>query len=109
MADFPLDFPVDFTVSIIMIRLRYSESYQSFKLCLFSGLRNISLQILRIVGRVWNEGSRMLYMSKATITIDYYKAFGLTKSPLLGAACIDQASSYLEDAEQAPLRAFTKQ
>ena len=92
-----------------MIRLRYSESYQSFKLCLFSGLRNISLQILRIVGRVWNEGSRMLYMSKATITIDYYKAFGLTKSPLFGAACIDQASSYLEDAEQAPLRAFTKQ
>ena len=27
---------------------------------LFSGLRNISLQILRIVGRVWNEGSRIL-------------------------------------------------
>ena len=27
---------------------------------LFSGLRNTSLQILRIVGRVWNEGSRML-------------------------------------------------
>ena len=48
-------------------------------------------------------------MSKATITIDYYEAFGLTKSPLFGAACIDQASSYLEGAEQAPLRAFTKQ
>ena len=27
---------------------------------LFSGLRNIFLQILRIVGRLWNEGSRML-------------------------------------------------
>ena len=27
---------------------------------LVSGLRNISLQILRIVGRVWYEGSRML-------------------------------------------------
>ena len=47
--------------------------------------------------------------SKATIAMDYYKAFGLTKSPLFGAACIDQASSYLERAEQAPLRAFTKQ
>ena len=47
---------------------------------LFSGLRSISLQI-PIVGRVWNEGSRM---SKATITIDYYKAFGVTKSPSLG-------------------------
>ena len=46
---------------------------------------------------------------KATITIDHYEAFGLTKSPLFGAACIDQASSYLEGAEQAPLRAFTKQ
>ena len=30
----------------------------------------------------------------ATINIDYYKAFGLTKSPLFGAACIDQVSSY---------------
>ena len=58
---FPLDFPVVFTVSIIMIRLRYIiESCQSFQTVLFSGLRNISLQILRIVGRVWNEGSRML-------------------------------------------------
>ena len=102
MADFRLDFPVVFTVSITMIRLRYiNESCQSFQTVLFSGLRNISLHILRIVGRVWNEGSR--------ITIDYYKAFGLTKSPLFGAACIDQASSYLEGAEQAPLRAFTKQ
>ena len=27
---------------------------------LLSGLRNISLQILRIVGRVWNEGCRLL-------------------------------------------------
>ena len=44
-----------------MIRLRYIiESCQSFQTVLFSGLRNISLQILRIVGRVWNEGSRML-------------------------------------------------
>ena len=48
-------------------------------------------------------------MSKATNTIDYYKAFGLTKSPLFGAAFIDQAFSYLEGAEQAPLRTFTKQ
>ena len=48
-------------------------------------------------------------MSKAAITIDYYKAFGLTKSPLFGAACIGQASSFLEGTEQAPLRAFIKQ
>ena len=54
----------------------------------FSGLRKISLQTLRIVGRVWNV------MSMATITIDYYKAFGLTKSPLFGVDCIDQVSSY---------------
>ena len=61
VADFPLDFPVVFTVSIIMNRLRYIiESCQSFQTVLFSGLRNISLQILRILGRVWNEGSRML-------------------------------------------------
>ena len=60
-ADFPLGFPVVFTVSIIMNRLRYIiESCQSFQTVLFSGLRNISLQILRIVSRVWNEGSRML-------------------------------------------------
>ena len=62
MADFPLDFPVVFTVTIIMIRLRcIIESCQSFQTVLFSGLRNISLQILRYVGRVWNEASRMLY------------------------------------------------
>ena len=61
MADFPLDFPVVFTVSMIMIQLRcIIESSQSFQTVLFSGLRNISLQILRIVGRVWNEDSRML-------------------------------------------------
>ena len=62
MADFPLDFPIVFTVSIIMNRLRYIiESCQSFQTVLLSGLRNISLQILCIVGRVWNElGSRML-------------------------------------------------
>ena len=106
MADlcggFSFDFPVVFTVSIAMIRLRYIiESCQSFQTVLFSGLRNISLQILRVVGRVWNEGSH--------ITIDYYEAFGFTKSPLFGTACIDQDSSYLEGAEQAPLRAFTKQ
>ena len=60
-ADFPLDFPVVFTVSIIMNRLNYiTESCQSFQTVLFSGLRNMSLQILRIVGRVWNDGSRML-------------------------------------------------
>ena len=61
MADFPPDFPVVFTVSIIMIRLRYIvESCQSLQTVLFSGLRNISLQILCIVSRVWNEGSRTL-------------------------------------------------
>ena len=55
------DFPVVFTVSIIVIRLRHIiESCQSFQTVLFSGLTNISLQILRIVGRVWNGGSRML-------------------------------------------------
>ena len=54
VADFPL-------VSITTIRLRYIiESCQSCQTVLFSGLRNISLQILRIVGRVWNEGSRIL-------------------------------------------------
>ena len=37
-------------------------------------------------------------MSKATITIDYSKEFGPTKFPLFRAACIDQASSYLEGA-----------
>ena len=52
---FPLDFPVVFTVSISMNRFRYIiESCLSFQTVLFSGLRNISLQILRIVGRVWN-------------------------------------------------------
>ena len=61
MADLPLDFPVVFTVSIIMIRLRnIIESCQSFQTVLFYGLGNISLQILHIVGRVWNEGNRML-------------------------------------------------
>ena len=109
MADFPLDFPVVFTVSIIMIRLIYIiESCQSFQTVLFSGLRNISLQVLRDVGRVWNEGSRMLFQrlpSPSTTT----RCFGLTKSPLFGPACIDQAFSYLEGAEQAPLRTFTKQ
>ena len=47
MAEFPLDFPVVFTVNIIINRLRYIiESCQSFQTVLFSGLRNISLQIL---------------------------------------------------------------
>ena len=60
MADVPLDFPVVFTVSIIMIRLRYIiESCQSLQTVSFSGLKNISLQILRIVGRllqgVWSN------------------------------------------------------
>ena len=60
VADFPLDFPVVFMVSIIMNRLRYIiDSCQSFQTVFFSCLRNISLQILRIVGRVWNEDSRM--------------------------------------------------
>ena len=61
MADFPLVFPVVFTLSIIMIRGRYIiESCLSFQTVSFSGFRNISLQILRIVSRVWNQGSRML-------------------------------------------------
>jgi len=62
VADFPLDFRVVFMVSIIMIRLRYIiDNYcHSFQTVLFSGLRNISLQILCTVGRVWNKGSRML-------------------------------------------------
>ena len=61
MADFPLDFPVVLTVSIIMNRLRYIiESCQSFQTVLFSGLRNISHQVLGIVGLVGNEGSCML-------------------------------------------------
>ena len=61
VADFPLDFLVVFNVTIIMIRLRYIiKSCQSFQTMLFSGLRNNSLKNLRIVGRVWNEGSRFL-------------------------------------------------
>ena len=72
MADFPLDFPVVVTVSIIMNRLRYIiESCQSFQTVLFSCLRNILLQILRIVGGVLNEGSCMLCQwlpSPSTIT-----------------------------------------
>ena len=58
VADFPLDFPVVFTASIIMNRLSYI--IESCQTVLFSGLRNISLQMLRIVGRIWNDGSRML-------------------------------------------------
>ena len=46
---------------IIKIQHRYIiESCQSFQTMLFSGLRNTSLQILHIVGQVWNERSRML-------------------------------------------------
>ena len=45
------DFPVIFMLSIIVIRLRHiTESCQSFQTVLFSGLRNILLQILPIVG-----------------------------------------------------------
>ena len=61
VTDFPLDFLVVCTVNIIIIRLIYRiESCHSFQTVLFSGFRNISLQSVRIVGRVWNEGSRML-------------------------------------------------
>ena len=61
VVDFPLDFRVVFTTSIIMIRFRYIiESCQSFQTVFFSGLRNISHQILHIAGQVWNEGSSML-------------------------------------------------
>ena len=90
VADFPLDFPVVFTVTIIMIRLRYIiESCQSLQTLLLSGLRNISLQILRYVGRVWNEGSRMLCQrlpSPSTTT----RRLVLQNLPLFGAGCIDQ-------------------
>ena len=56
MADSPLDLPVVLMVSIIMIQLRYiTDNCQSFQTVLFSGLRNISLQILYTVGRVWNK------------------------------------------------------
>ena len=51
---------------------------------MFSGLRNISLQILRIVGRVWNEGSRMLYMSKATSPSTTTRRLVLQNLPSLG-------------------------
>ena len=88
MADFSLDFPVVFTVSIIMIRLRYIiESCQSFQTVLFSSLRNISLHILRIVGRVWNEGIRMLCQrlpSPSTTT----RRLVLQNLPFLGLAAL---------------------
>ena len=60
MADFSLDSPVDFPVVFTNGPRYIIESCQSFQTVLFSGLKNISLQILCIVGRVWNEGSRML-------------------------------------------------
>ena len=95
VADFPLDFPVVFTVSIIMNRLRYViESCQSFQTVFFSGLTKISLQILRIVRRVWNEGSRMLRQWLPSPSTTTRRLVLQLKSPLYGAACIDQVSSY---------------
>ena len=85
MADFPLDFPVVFTVSIIMIRLRYIiESCQSLQTVLFSGLRKIMLQILRIVGRVWNEGSRMLCQRLPSPSTTIQGVWSYKISPLWG-------------------------
>ena len=94
MAEFPLDFLVVFTVSIIMNGLLYIiESCQIFQTVLFSGLRNISLlDSSHCRSRLEQRQSHV--MSMASITIDYYKAFGLTKPLLFGAACIDQVSSY---------------
>ena len=108
MADVPLDFPVVFKVSIIMIQLLYYGKFSEPSNCVVlwsekhfaSGSSHCCSSL---------ERGRSHVMSKTTITIDYNKAFGLTKSPLFRAACIVQASSFLEGAEQAPLRAFTKQ
>ena len=107
MADVPLDFPVVFTVSIIMIQLIYYEKFSEPSNCVVlwseKHFASDSSHYRSSLERAWHV------MSKTTITIDYNKAFGLTKSPLFRAACIVQASSYLDGAEQAPLRAFTKQ
>ena len=67
----------------------------------FFGSRKISLQILRFVGRVWNEGSRMLCQRLPSPSTTTRRL--VLQISLCGAACIDQASSYLEGAEQAPL------
>ena len=104
------DFPVVFTVSIIMIRLRYIiESCQSFQTVLFSGLRNISLRFFALSVEFGTKAVACCVKGYHHHRLLHLKAFRLTKSPLFGAACIEQASSYLEGAEQAPLRACTKQ
>ena len=78
-------FPVVFTVSIIMNRLRYIiESCQSFQTVLLSGLRNIPFASDSSHCRSSLERRQSHVMSMATITIDYYKAFGLTNLPSLG-------------------------
>ena len=90
MADFPLDFPVVFTVSIIMNRLRYIIELSNCVLLWFE--KNFASDSSHCWSSLEQRQSNV--MSMATITIDYYKAFGLTKSPLFGVACIDQVSSY---------------
>ena len=54
---------------------------------LFSGLEK---HFASGSSRCWSnlERRQSHVMSKATITIDDYKAFGLTKSPFFGAACV---------------------
>ena len=104
VADFPLDFPVVFTVSIIMIRLRYIiESCQSFQTVLCCCLL---WEIFRF--RFFALSVEFGTKAVACYVKGYHHnrlAQGVwsSKPPLFGAACIDQASSYLEGAEQAPL------
>ena len=108
MADVPLDFPVVFTVSIIMIQLLYYGKFSEPSNCVILwSEKHFASDSSHCRSRL--ERRRSHVMSKTTITIDYNKAFGLTKSPLFRAACIVQASSHLEGAEQAPLREFNKQ
>ena len=57
VADFPLDFLVVFKVTIIMIRLRYIiKKLSELSNCVVLWFE----KQLRILGRVWNEGSRFL-------------------------------------------------
>ena len=70
---------------IIMIQHRYIiESCQSFQTMLFSGLRNILRQILRIVGRLWNEGSRILLCQRLPSPSTTTRRLVLQNLPSLG-------------------------